>query len=91
MSERIHVVVNRVEKERFRRLAAEEGKSLSEWLRSLARSKVAEAESVPRLRSERELLSFFEACDRRETGREPDWEAHLEVIEGSVRSGTTGT
>ena len=34
-----------------------------------------------------ELRAFFSACDRREEGREPDWQDHLAVIEASKRSG----
>ena len=41
MTERIHIVVDRAEKERYRRLAAREGKTLSEWLRAAARDRVA--------------------------------------------------
>ena len=30
-----------------------------------------------------ELRAFFSACDRREEGREPDWQDHLAVAEAS--------
>jgi hypothetical protein len=33
--------------------------------------------------SVRELRAFFKACDLRETGREPDWQEHRQVIEAS--------
>jgi len=38
-----------------------------------------------------ELRAFFEACDERETGREPDWAEHREVIEESIRKGSGPT
>jgi len=37
------------------------------------------------------LEAFFTACDERESGEEPDWEAHREVIERSIRSGSRVT
>jgi len=41
VTERIHLVVDREEKERFRRLASREGRSLSDWLREAARARAA--------------------------------------------------
>lgn len=86
MAERIHIVVDAAEKERFRRQAAREGKTLSEWLREAAAEKVASAGEAA-LDTAEALSSFFEACDARETGREPDWEAHRRVIEQSMGEG----
>ena len=37
------------------------------------------------------LEAFFTACDERESGEEPDWEAHREMIERSIRSGSRVT
>jgi len=86
MTERIHLVVDREEKERFRRLASREGRSLSDWLREAARARAATtAESG--LKDPESLRAFFAACDRREQGREPDWTSHREVIERSKGSG----
>jgi hypothetical protein len=91
MSERIHIVLDPVEKERFRRLAEREGKSLSEWLRDVARAR-ADAESErERLDTSEQLHRFFAACDEREHGREPDWEEHLKVILGSIAKGASDT
>jgi hypothetical protein len=86
MAERIHILVDREEKERFRRSAAREGRSLSEWLREAAKDRAAASESRVALDSREALEAFFAACDRRERGREPDWESHREVIERSIRS-----
>lgn len=91
MAERIHIIVDRVEKERFRRTATREGKSLSEWLRNAAHEKLATADAVSPLDTTEALRDFFEECDRREAGREPDWEAHRKVIERSIGGGSTGT
>lgn len=91
MAHRIHLVIDPVEKERWRRLAEREGKSLSEWLRDVARSR-AEAEAArARLDTPEELDRFFAASDARERGREPDWDEHLQVIHGSIAMGSSGT
>ncbi len=86
MASRIQVVVDDEEKERFRRQAAREGKSLSAWLREAARSWLAR-HAAPRLDTVEELQSFFDACDERETHPEPDWTEHRRMIERSARSG----
>lgn len=86
MTSRIHIVVDEEEKERFRRQAAREGKSLSAWLREAARSRLARRQQ-PSLDEVEELRAFFEACDEREAGPEPDWKDHRRVIERSVGSG----
>lgn len=91
MTERIHIVVDRTEKEQFRRLAARAGKSLSEWLRDAAREKVAAAEADPLLGTVEDLRRFFAECDDLESGIEPDWEQHRSVIEGSVSRGAAGS
>jgi Mn-dependent DtxR family transcriptional regulator len=91
MVERIHIAVDAADKQRFRRLAEREGKSLSGWLRDTAREKAEAAEARVRLETEQQLRSFFEACDRRERGREPDWEQHRRMIERSAASGAAET
>ena len=91
MTERIHVVLDRLEKERFRRLAEREGKSLSQWLRDVARARADAAESDERLDTAEELDRFFDACDARELGREPDWEDHLQMMRGSRARGASET
>jgi hypothetical protein len=91
MGERIHIVVDRAEKERYMRVAAGEGKTLSEWLRSVAQEKVAEAEAASALDTVEALEDFFRRIDEREQGREPDWESQREIIERSARSGAATT
>ncbi len=91
MKTRIHIVLSETEKERFRRRAEQEGKSLAAWLRDAAREKLAADEGRAGMDAHEQLQDFFAACDRRETDREPDWEEHRQVIERSVRSGSSET
>ena len=86
MTSRIHIVVDEEDKERFRRQAEREGKSLSAWLREAARARLSERRASA-LDTAEELRAFFEACDDREAVPEPDWEEHRRVVERSVRSG----
>lgn len=91
MSERIHVVVDAAEKARFRRMAEKEGKTLSAWLRDAARERLVAAQDDADLGTVEALDTFFEECDGRERGREPDWEEHADVIRRSRATGRTGT
>lgn len=84
---RIHLVLDEAEKERFRRQAAREGKSLSAWIRDAALERLAAAERRTSIGTVDKLDAFFAACDAREQGREPDWEEQLRVIDESRRSG----
>lgn len=89
MPSRIHLIVDREEKERYRRQAEREGKSLSGWLREAARAKLAEASQDRDIETLDELREFFAECDRREQGREPDWPEHRRMIERSMRGEST--
>lgn len=89
MTERINLTVGGAEKERYRRLAARAGKSLSEWLREAAREKLAAAEAEVSFDSVEGLREFFDGCDLREAGPEPDWEVHRAIIEDSIGSGAS--
>ncbi|MGH9324671.1 MAG: antitoxin [Vicinamibacteria bacterium] len=93
MKSRIHIVVDEVEKERFRQRAEREGKSLSSWLRDAAREKLEVEPDRLELDTEVKLRAFFAGCDALQEGqgREPEWEEHLQVIEASRRSGVTDT
>lgn len=88
---RIHIPLDQAEKERFRRQAEREGKSLAAWLRDAARDKLAAAERRPAIASVDELRAFFAACTARETRREPEWVEHRRVIEGSIGSGAANS
>jgi hypothetical protein len=82
--------MDEVEREAFRRAAAREGLSLSDWLRRAARDRLAAAQP-PALSSAKDLRAFFKACDAREEGVEPDWDQHRRVIEDSKATGRTTT
>lgn len=91
MSKRVQVIVSEEERERFRREAERRGQSLSSWLREAGLERAAE-EPVGRFESAQDVREFFAACDeKREDGREPDWEQHRIVLEDSVRQGTPRT
>ena len=90
MSIRVQVVMGELEREAFREAAAREGLSLSDWLRRAARSRLAAVEP-PQLDSVERLRAFFDECDMRESGVEPDWHEHREVIEASKAGGRSGT
>lgn len=87
MRDRIHIVVEAEEKERFRARARQEGKTLSEWLRDVARQALVRGEGGPEIRTVDKLREFFKRCDEREAGTEPDWVAHRRAIEESMRDG----
>lgn len=86
MAVRIQVIVDEAEREAFRAQATAEGASLSEWLRDAGRERLARRQPS-QLRNEEALRAFFSACDERESGREPDWDEHLRVIERSRGEG----
>lgn len=87
MATRIHLVLDETDKARYRSQAAREGKSLGAWLREAADEKLRAAAARADLRDRAELTRFFEACDARETEREPDWEEQKALI---ARSRTEG-
>ena len=87
MASRVQVILDEAEREGFRRRAKAEGLSLSAWLRSAGREKLAARPRAAR-GGVKQLQALFAACDRREKGREPEWQDHLEVIARSQRSGS---
>jgi hypothetical protein len=89
MAVKVQVVLDEVQREAFRSAAAREGLSLSAWLREAGARRLAEPKER-KLISISALREFFSECDRREQGREPEWEEHLAVMEESRRSGRGG-
>ena len=87
MAIRVQVILDEEEKELFQRQARREGLSLSAWLRRAGEERLSTRQASPRVETVEELRSFFAACDQRESGREPDWDEHLAVMEASKRSG----
>jgi hypothetical protein len=90
MAPRVQVVIDRLERERFRSKAAEQGLSLSAWLREAGRQR-AEAQESNRRMTPAALRAFFKKCDVRERDREPDWEEHRALIDRSKARGQSGT
>lgn len=84
---RIHIVLDEVEKARYRHQAEREGKSLGAWLRAAAEDRLRAAEARRELRTRQALSEFFGECDAREPDPEPDWADHRAVIERSRRAG----
>jgi hypothetical protein len=91
MPERIHIVVDRAEKERYRRMAERQGKSLSERIREAAQEKLTASEGEDALTTVDALRAFFQQINERERGREPDWETHRQVIERSISGDSAPT
>ena len=88
---RIQVLLPEEEREAFRRVAGEEGRSLSAWLREAGRERLKAGRRTRWIRTGEDLREFFRVCDRSETGREPDWNEHLDIIRRSRSSGESGT
>jgi hypothetical protein len=88
MSRRIHLVLGEEEKALMEQAARREGMTLSAWLREAAADRMKKY-APPALSSAEDLRGFFEACDRREEGREPEWDAHRKVIEASRAEGVS--
>ena len=90
MSTRIHLVLGEEEKALLEQAARKEGMTLSAWLRGAAEERL-KRKAPPSLSSVADLEAFFQECDGREEGEEPDWDAHREVMEASRAEGATGT
>jgi len=91
MTQRIHLLLSTADKERYRRFAAREGKSLSEWLRAVAEERAAAAKAGTQLDTAESLRTFFADVNRARRGREPDWETHRRMIEDSITKGAAST
>lgn len=63
---------------------------MSSWLRAAGRHRLAQRGSTP-LDTPEAVRAFFAALPDAETGHEPDWEQHLQVIAASRAEGGSGT
>jgi hypothetical protein len=90
MARRIHVVLDDRERASFKARAVAEGMSLSEWLRIAGRERLERGRPT-RITTVDDLSRFFDACDVREQGREPDWVEHLRVAARSRGQATEPT
>ncbi len=88
---RVQVLIEATEREAFREVAEQEGKSLSGWLRESALERLEARKAASKITSVADLRKFFKACDLREKGREQDWQEHLRVMEDSRKHGQSPT
>lgn len=88
---RVQVLMQKEDREKFRRMARQNGMSLSAWLRNAGLESVDRQLQQTQLDSVEALADFFGRCDAREQGIEPDWLEHLEVIGRSKSAGESGT
>lgn len=89
MGSRIQVILSDEEREAFRQQAAAQQMSLSNWLRQAGLKQLEEQRQRP-IRTSGDLREFFASLPD-EAGPEPDWAAHLQVIEESRRRGLPAT
>ena len=80
MSPRIQVILSEEEASEFRSQARRESKSLSAWLRQAGRKALEMSRTAHPLTDAESLQRFFEDCDQREHGKEPEWEEHKRLI-----------
>ena len=82
-SDRIQVVVDRLERERFRTQASREGLSLSEWMREAARERLLAREQARRRNAAADLEALFRECDLRHQGEGPEleWEEMKRILD----------
>lgn len=89
MSSRVQVVLSDAEREAFRQQAAAEKLTLSAWLREAARARLEEHRRRP-LQTVEDVRTFFSSLPEEE-GREPEWSAHLRVMDESRGRGRATT
>jgi len=87
MSTRIQVILEEDEKAQLQRQSRREGMSLSAWIRAAALERMNERQHRNAIDSAAALHEFFDACDAREHGTEPEWREHAAVIDRSIASG----
>ena len=89
---RVQLLIPDDDRDRFVHQARQEGMTLSAWLRTAARQRLAAQQRPRAFETPDELEAFFRQCDALEgSGAEPDWGEHLMVIEESRRRGASGT
>ena len=86
MSVRVQVILKEEEAVKFKSQAMKESKSLSAWLRE-AGNKMIDLDQQQPLTNPESLKKFFQQCNEREQGVEPDWEDHKRLISEGFQSG----
>lgn len=87
MTVRIHLVIDERERDAFRSRATASGLTLSEWLREAARERLERDQPIE-IKTVADLDRFFAERGAIESGTEPEWEQHLQVIDRSRSAGT---
>ena len=87
MSIRVQVILNEKEAARFKAQAQKESKSLSSWLRDAGKKVLNDTKRRDSLKDPTSLKAFFKQCEKREEGKEPDWEEHKQLILEGYRTG----
>lgn len=87
MSVRVQVILDEKEVTRFKSQAMKESKSLSAWLRDAGKQRIEINQQQQRLTDPDSLKRFFQKCNERENGVEPDWEDHKRLILDSYQAG----
>ena len=87
MSIRVQVILSAKEAAQFKAQAQKESKSLSSWLRDAGRKVLSETKRRDSLKDLTSLKAFFKRCEKREKGKEPDWEEQKQLILEGYRAG----
>ena len=87
MSVRVQVILDEKEAARFRSQAMKQSKSLSAWLRDAGRKMFEDNLRGQALTDKEALEQFFQKCNEREEGIEPDWQEQKKLIEEGFLAG----
>lgn len=87
MSVRVQVILEEEDVARFKSRARHESKSLSAWLRDAGRKLLEDSRGSQDLTDPKSLKGFFQKCNDRERGVEPEWEEHKRLIIEGYQSG----
>ena len=86
MSVRVQVILKEDEAARFKSQAIKESKSLSAWLRDAGNKLLDIERHRQSLNDPDSLKNFFQECNEREQGVEPEWEDHKRLIAEGFQS-----
>lgn len=87
MAFRAQVILDEKEAAKFKNQARKESKSLSAWLREAGNKIIEIDKQKNHLKTREGLRKFFQNCNKREKGKEPDWREHKHLIEKGFKSG----
>lgn len=87
MSVRVQVILEEKEAARFKAQALKESKSLSAWLREAGSKMLETNQQRQPLTNSDSLKFFFQKCNQREHGTEPDWEEHKRLVLEGFQAG----